>query len=121
MNWDLIAFWALLTVVVVVTAWISHLGRRESERTIRDAIEKGVAVDAALIDRLRRTSALSWRQRLIAWGIVTIFLSLGVAVFGLLLPEPESLRPLLGIAAFFALLGLGLGVCGYWLGRSSET
>jgi hypothetical protein len=121
MNWDMIAFWAFLTVVVIGTAWISHLGRRESERTIRDAIDKGVAVDGDLIGKLRRASSLTWFQRLIGWGIVTIFLSLGIALFGLLLPEPESLRPMLGIAALFAFIGLGLVACGFWLGKSGES
>ena len=121
MNWDMIAFWVFLTILVAVVSWISHLGRRESEKTIREAIDKGVAVDADLIDKLRRASGVSWRQRLVAWGILTLAVSAGTAVFALLLPEPESLGALLGIAAFFAFIGLGLAACGYWLGRSSES
>jgi hypothetical protein len=121
MHWESIAFWLFMTVVVVAVVWVAHLRRAESEKTIRQAIERGVAIDSDLIDKLRQASSLSWRQRLIGWGIVTLFLSGGVAAFALFLPEPQSVGPLLGIAAFFAFIGLGLTVCGVWLGKSGEV
>lgn len=120
MNAELISFWFFLTVVAVATTWAGHVGRLEAEKTIRQAIEKGLVLDAATIERLKQANGMAWPPRLVAWGIVTAFAGAGVAAFGLLLAqqEPESLTPLLAIALLLAFIGAGLAVGGWWLGKA---
>lgn len=114
-----IVFWIVLGVTGLAMGWFSYRSRLEAERTIRQAIERGVLTDAALIPQLRQAGLRS-AQRLIVLGIVAGFVAAGVAVFALVLggTEPESVRPLLAIAAFTGFLALGLLVSGWWVRRA---
>jgi predicted hotdog family 3-hydroxylacyl-ACP dehydratase len=115
---DSIAFWAALAVTVVAIAVTGYFGRMQSERTIRQAIEKGLLTDAGAIERLRR-SGLPWAQRLTVIAIIVLFGAAGLAVFALSLlgDDAEAAPPLLGIAAFVAFVGAGMFVAGRWLRR----
>lgn len=123
MNVEFAVLWVGIVVVTTVIAWLNHLGRLETEKTIREAIEKGTIVDAETIERLRRASAVPWQRRLVAWAIFTISLAAGVALFALTISDQESeaLRPLLGIAALLACVAGGLAACGFWLGKESDV
>jgi hypothetical protein len=46
-------FLLFVTLVAVSATWANHLSRLEAEKTIRQAIEKGVLLDPELIGRLR--------------------------------------------------------------------
>jgi hypothetical protein len=109
-------FWVFMIVVAVSAAWFGHANRLEWEKTLRLAIEKGAALDAEAIDRLRRSRGTPWPSLLIVFAIVGVFMGLGVGTFALFLrsEEPESFSPLLGVSAFFVLLGVGLAAAGYW-------
>lgn len=120
MNVPLVMFWGLIGLVVVCVTVGAHLGRVETEKTIRMAIEKGAVLDAATVRQLKREGGLPWGARLVVTGIVLAFLALGVALFAAsLLPnEPESFPPLMGIAAFVGCAGGGLIVAGRWMSRA---
>lgn len=119
MNLGVIAIWSFLGLVVVCVTLASHFGRLETERTLRQAIDKGLPLDPPAIERLKRAASMPWAIRLTAIGIFVLFLAAAGAGFALILAlqEPESLAPLLAIAAFVGLTGLGLLVCGQWLRR----
>lgn len=114
-----IVFWLVLGVVGLATVWFGYRARLEAELTIRQAIEKGVLTDAALIPSLKQ-SGLPMAQRLMVLGIIALFVAAGVAAFALILggDEPEAVTPLLAIAAFVAIFGLGLIVSGWWVRRA---
>ncbi|HYD88697.1 MAG TPA: hypothetical protein VEA80_14580 [Vitreimonas sp.] len=121
MGW--IAFWIVLGVCGLAVTITSYLSRRETEATIRKAIESGAVADAEAIARLKAPSGLSWAQRLTVLGVIALFAGAGVAVFALVLGanEPESVSPLLAIAAFTAFLAAGLLAAGAWLRRASSA
>lgn len=118
MGW--IAFWAVIGVCGLAVTVTSYLSRREEERTIRQAIEKGAVMDAETIAKLKAPRGLAWPQRLIVLGVIVLFAAIGIAAFALVLSahEPESVRPLLAIAAFTGFLGGGLLASGAWLRRA---
>lgn len=117
MNYDIISFWLFLSVVAICISLIGHLNRLAGERTIREAIEKGAVTDAEAIHRLRGEAGMAWPLKLIAFGIVFVFLGLALVALGLILSlmEPATLLPLLGSGAFGCLFGIGLIATGHWL------
>jgi Na+/melibiose symporter-like transporter len=114
-----VVFAIVLGVVGLAVSWFGYRARLETERTIQQAIEKGVLTDAALIPQLRQ-AGLATGQRLIVLGILALFVAAGVVVFALVLgsQEPESVAPLLAIAAFAGFLALGLVLSGWWVSRT---
>lgn len=121
-NFGIILFWIFLTVTAASVTWAGHLGRIENERTVRLAIDKGAVLDGDAIERLKRTASLPWGSRLVAMGIVAVFIGIGICVFALFLMEsdPDALMPLMGIASICIFTGLGLGVAGFWLRKISR-
>lgn len=119
MAW--VVFWIVLGVCALALTYTSYLARRDTEATIRQAIEKGVVADAETIARLSAPRGLGWPKRLIALGVITLFSTFGIASFALILggQEPESVMPLLAIASFTLCLAAGLLVAGVWLTRAS--
>jgi hypothetical protein len=119
MNYDVITFWLFLSVAAICITLIAHLNRLAGERTIREAIERGVVMDAEAIHRLRGEAGLAWPLKLIAFGIVFAFLGMALAALGLILSlmEAATLLPLLGSGAFSCLFGIGLIVTGHCLRR----
>lgn len=120
MAW--VVFWIVLGVFALAVTYTSYSARRETEATIRQAIEKGVVSDAEGIARLSAPRGLTWPQKLIVLALVTLFSTAGIAAFALILGshEPESVTPLLAIASFTGCLGVGLLVAGAWLGRAAR-
>lgn len=113
----LILFWLFVTVVAVSWTWTTYLARLASEKTIRQAIDRGVILDAETIDRLRPRRRTRWDLLLILLGTLVLFTGLGIALFGILLAldSPDALFPVLAIAAIPTLSGAGLLVAGFWL------
>jgi hypothetical protein len=116
-------FLFLVTVVAVSVTWANHLSRLAAEKTIREAIDKGVLVDPELIGRLRGRSKPRWDVRLILAGILIAFSGLGISVFAILLglDSPDALFPVLSIGMGVLLPGVGFIVAGLWLRRSGEV
>ncbi|MFA6219811.1 MAG: hypothetical protein WC692_08535 [Erythrobacter sp.] len=114
---ELIVIFTALTVLGTALSWIGHRSASETERTIRLAIEKGVLIDTARISELREPAGLSWIERLMMLGMLTLFASAGAVLAGLVLVMMVGgvPVPLFALAAFGAALGGGLIVCGRWL------
>lgn len=116
-----LVFWLVIALIALSVIWASHLNRREVERTIRLAIERGVPLDADTIRRLKSRPERAPIYLLVS-GIILFALALGVIVFAFVAePEdPETFLPLLGIAALIGFPALGLGGCGVWLMRRAR-
>ena len=115
-----VAFWAVLGVVgvgIIVAAVLARLAR---ERTIREAIGKGLVTDSQSLHQLIGARDMPWSQRLVVLGLIVTFVAVGLGVFAIALgrQEPESLAVLLGIAAAVLMLGAGLLSAGFWLRRA---
>jgi len=111
------AFWTMLSVVSICITVAGVLARLARERTIRNAIEKGLVADSQSLRELVGGRNLPWPQRLVVLGLIVTFIAIGLGIFAVALSvqEPESLAVLLGIAAGVLMLGVGLLSAGFWL------
>ena len=85
--------------------------RRESEKTIRLAIEKGQQLDTATIDKLLRSSKKGSADSLMVAGGVTLATGLGLPIMGYFIGwggEHDAFYPLLGVGSMISLIGLTL-------------
>ena len=122
MDVGALLFWGFVTLTCLSIVWAHHLSRREAERTIRMALERGVPLDADSIRELRFGSNQRTPAYLAVGGIILVSVALGLTVFAFIVApeEPGTLLPLLGIAAFIAIPALATWVAGVWLMRRSR-
>ena len=77
-----IAFWIFVAVAVVAGVWREYASKRETERTIRAAIEKGQQLDSALVERMLRPKKGDETRGLIIGGTVLIAIGIGLPIMG---------------------------------------
>lgn len=116
-----LVFWLVIALIALSVIWASHLNRREVERTIRLAIERGVTLDADTIRELKHRPVRAPIYLLVS-GVILFALALGVIVFAFVAEpdDPETFLPLLGIAALIGIPALSLAGCGVWLMRRAR-
>lgn len=117
MDVGALLFWGFVTLASVSIVWAHHLSRREAERTIRMALERGLLLDANAIRELRFGSNQRTPAYLAIGGLILLSVALALTVFAFVIApeEPDTLLPLLGIAAFIAIPALTTSVIGLWL------
>ena len=110
------AFWAFVAVCVAAGAAQAIFRNRETQKTIRLAIEKGQTLDPATLERLLQghvpatPAAPQARFGLITGGIVMLCIGIGLAVMGwfISLDQPEAFHPMLGVGCLVGLIGVAL-------------
>ena len=108
------SFWMFIAVAVVASAVSRVLRHRETQKTIRQAIEKGQAVDAEALDRLLQLGAPPKgpppRGVLLFAGIMLLAIGGGLALIGVFasMTNPAQLYQGLGAGALVGMLGAGL-------------
>ena len=103
------AFWGFIAVAVVANVLREVFIRRESEKTIRLAIEKGQQLDTATIDKLLRSNKKGSADSLMVAGGVTLAAGLGLPIMGYFIGrggEDGAFYPLLGVGSMVSLIGL---------------
>lgn len=108
--------WMCLTIVLVVliVATRRHLAERERQATLRIALERGAALDPAVLQRLLTPPPRSRSPRaLLVGGLVTTGFGVGLALLGVFLSskgggDADALPPLLGSGSLFACVGIAL-------------
>jgi hypothetical protein len=113
-----VSFWVFLTIVVLVSFWYAFARNREIQATIRLAIEKGMQLDPALIDRLVTRKYGNPEDYLIG-GIICLAVGIGLSILGVLLGrvKPDDFFPLVGSGILVGLIGIGLTGCGILISR----
>ncbi|GEM_PF-6438213 len=116
-------FWAVVGAVSLSVVWGAYLSRREAERTVRLALERGVALDVAAIRELRFGSPHRMPVLLLVCGALLLSVALGLAALGVIIApeEPETLLPLLGLAAFAAIPACALIAVGILMQRQRRA
>ena len=118
------AFWAFVAVCVAAGAAQAIFRNRETQKTIRQAIESGQTLDPATLERLLRgqaptpQSAPQTRFGLITGGIVMLCIGAGLAIMGwfISLDQPGAFHPMLGVGSLVGLIGVGLLVASAFAG-----
>jgi hypothetical protein len=116
-----VAFWIFIAVVVLASIWYAYARNREMQKTIRLAIEKGMQLDAAVINTLTTRESGNPGDYYIG-GIICIACGLGLPILGYFIGRiaPEAFFPITGAGVLVGLIGLSLIVCGLLIGRRGK-
>lgn len=122
MDVGALLFWGFITLASLSIVWAQYLSRREAERTIRMALERGLLLNADTIRELRFGSNRRTPVYLIVGGAILLSIAVALTVFAYIIApeEPETLVPLLAIAAFIAIPSLTIAAAGFWLRRQGR-
>jgi hypothetical protein len=117
-----VGFWVFLATVAVASIIASYLRRRETEQTIRAAMERGQALDVKTLELLlapKRATPTS----LMTGGIITVFLGLGLAVMGAFISadSDKQILPIYGVGAMITTVGIGILVAAWAVYRWAKS
>ena len=117
-----VAFWIFLAIVVLAAIWFAFARNRETQKTIRLAIEKGMQLDPALIDKLV-TRKSSKPEDYYVGGFVCLAAGIGLPVLGFFIRriEPDSFFPIVGAGIMVGLIGISLIICGMLVSRREKA
>ena len=117
-----VAFWIFLAVVVLAAIWFAFARNRETQKTIRLAIEKGMQLDPALIDKLV-TRKSGKPEDYYVGGFVCIAVGIGLPILGYFVGqiEPEAFFPIVGAGILVGLIGISLVICGMLVSRREKA
>ena len=114
------AFWMFIAIVVAASVAGSAFRHRETQKTIRQAIDKGQTLDADTLERLLQSGRpqspkpKDARRGFMVGGIMLLALAGGMALIGWSesMTNPGGLYQGLGVGGLLGLLGVGLLVAG---------
>ena len=96
--WIPVVMFIGITVVLSFWVWFRYKAKRDTQLTIRTAIEKGQELSSDLIENLVNPPVSP--QRDLRRGLVGVLTAVGFALFAVILGEEDAVRPLLGVAMF---------------------
>jgi hypothetical protein len=105
-----IVFWIFVMVAVLAGVWKDIATRRDTQLTIRLAIEKGQSLDPALVEKLLRPGNPAAAGALVG-GAVLVAVGLGLPSLGAMLSlggRPGAVYPLTGAGVLVLLVGVAL-------------
>jgi hypothetical protein len=117
-----VAFWIFFAIVVLAAIWFAVMRNRETQKTIRLAIEKGMQLDPALIDKLVTRKPAKPEDFYIG-GFVCIAVGIGLPILGYFVSrvEPSSFFPIVGAGILVGLIGISLVIGGILVGRREKA
>ena len=111
-----LGFWLFLAAVVVAGIWFDARKRESQQETLRRVVESGQHLDVAVIDRMLGASGGNERpdRDLKVSGIITMFVSPGLAILGWFLGRfnDKIFELMIGVALLVLIIGIGLYVAG---------
>lgn len=118
-EWIPITMFIGLTIVLCLFFWFRSKTRADVQATIRSAMEKGQELTPEVIDRLGHPKPA--KDKDLRWALVWIALALGMAVFGMAIPDDdnEAQMVFMGMAAFPLFLGIAYLIMWRVAGRES--
>ena len=106
----------LPALIIALVFYFVHRGRREVQRTIRAAIEKGQDLPTEFLENINRPKAQPRKDQDLRRGIILTAVGLGIGAFGFLVGEEDAIGPFMGIGSIPLLIGIGLTIL--WVVRS---
>lgn len=119
----IVAFFGTIVAIFFGPTYLKSRDRRETQQTVRHAIDKGQELPPELIDAMTRevASKLPSRTRDLRRGVIWVAVGVGIAAFGLLSDmgwdhrEMENIgNGLLGVAAIPFTIGLAFIVLSFF-------
>jgi hypothetical protein len=101
--------------IVAVTMWRRLMAERERQQTIRLAIERGQALDAALVEKMLAPPPPRAPGNPFTWPMAILSTGLGLGAFSLFIRQIEesAFWPTMGIGSMIAIIGAGLFLNAY--------
>jgi len=105
-----IALAICVSVVVLVFLFLRYRTRYDYQQTVRLAVEKGQQLTPEFLERLAERAIKQERNpnRDLRFGVVAIAIGLAIGSFGLILGEPDAVRPLIGVGNLPFLVGVAM-------------
>ncbi|MCP4271147.1 MAG: hypothetical protein GY781_04165 [Gammaproteobacteria bacterium] len=108
-----LAFWGFIAIVVIGGIWNDIRKKAEQQKTIRSIVESGQHLDEKVIESILSTGKsdpIETGNDLKLASIIVFFVSIGLAIFGLVMGIVHSkiILPLLGVACLVFCVALGL-------------
>ena len=99
-----------VAVVVVVFLSLRYLARLDYQKTVRHVVEKGQQLTPEFLQRLGEQAIKQERNpnRDLRFGAIAIAIGLAIGSFGLILGEPDAVRPLMGVGNLPFLVGVAM-------------
>jgi len=96
-----------LFIVIGIFVVLRFRAKAEQQATIRAVIDKGHELSPELIRQIGSPTPPS-EDRDLRRGVVSLAIALATAAFALSVGEEDAVRPLMGLAAFPACIGIAL-------------
>jgi hypothetical protein len=105
-----IAICICVSVVILVFLFLRYRTRYDYQRTVRLAVEKGQQLTPEFLERLAERAIKQERNpnRDLRFGTVAIAIGIAIGSFGLILGEPDAVRPLMGVGNLPFLVGVAM-------------
>ena len=111
-----LGFWLFLAAAVVANVLAVSRKRESQQETLRRVVESGQKLDVAVIDRMLGASGGNERpdRDLKVAGIITMFVSPGLAILGWFLGRfnDKIFELMIGVALLVLIVGIGIYVAG---------
>ena len=111
-----LGFWLFLAAAVVANVLAASRKRESQQETLRRVVESGQQLDVAVIDRMLGASGGNERpdRDLKIAGIITMFVSPGLAILGWFLGRfnDKIFEIMIGVALLVLIVGIGIYVAG---------
>lgn len=117
-----VAFWMFLACVVVAGIWYAYARNKQTQKTIRLAIEKGIHIDDAFLKKLFAKESGNPQDYYIG-GYICIAVAMGLPVMGYFIGKiaMEAFYPLMGAGILVGLIGISLVLCGKLVDRRGKA
>ncbi len=102
--WIPIVMFVSIAVVFSLWFYFRYKARVETQHTFRLALEKGSELTPEFIKQLGETAPS--KDKDLRRGVIGLAIGLALLILGAALNEPDSMRPIMGSAAFPGLIGL---------------
>ena len=100
----------MVAAIVIIPRWYRTNERREMQKTLRAAIDKGQTLPSELVDALSKDSVRppATAARDLRLGVILLSVGAGIALMGYAISfeEMDALYPISGVAAIPAMIGL---------------
>ncbi len=99
-----ISMFTVIGLILFAFLYFRYRAARETQDTIRQAIEKGHELSPDLLARMGQP--LDQKQADLRRGVIAVALGISFAVFAVILGEEDAVRPLVAGGAFPFLIGV---------------
>jgi Na+/proline symporter len=99
-----------IAVVILVFLFLRYRTRLDYQQTVRHVVEKGQQLTPEFLERLGEQAISKERNpnRDLRFGAIAIAIGIAIGSFGLILGEPDAVRPLMGVGNLPFLVGVAM-------------